>query len=92
MDDRQRDLSNYRIAEADDSLKVAEHCLKEGWDKDVMGYFNKEYVAKETFPREIGRRLGALQKVREKSVMISTLLREKKQRNSFRRRRSSLLR
>ena len=67
MDDRQRDLSNYRIAEADDSLKVAEHCLKEGWYKDVMGYFNKEYVAKETFPREIGRKLGALQKVREKS-------------------------
>ena len=80
----------------DDSLKVAEHCLKEGWykdsinrsyyaafyavkavlalstvdfkrHKDVMGYFNKEYVAKETFPREIGRKLGALQKVREKS-------------------------
>ena len=51
----------------DDSLKVAEHCLKEGWYKDVMGYFNKEYVAKETFPREVGRKLGALQKVREKS-------------------------
>ena len=96
MDDRQRDLSNYRITEADDSLKVAEHCLKEGWykdsinrsyyaafyavkavlalstvdfkrHKDVMGYFNKEYVAKEIFPREIGRKLGALQKVREKS-------------------------
>ena len=96
MDDRQRDLSNYRITEADDSLKVAEHCLKEGWykdsinrsyyaafyavkavlalstvdfkrHKDVMGYFNKEYVAKETFPREVGRKLGALQKVREKS-------------------------
>ena len=96
MDDRQRDLSNYRIAEADDSLKVAEHCLKEGWykdsinrsyysafyavkavlalstvdfkrHKDVMGYFNKESVAKEIVPREIGRKLGALQKVREKS-------------------------
>ena len=96
MDDRQRDLSNYRITEADDRLKVAEHCLKEGWykdsinrsyyaafyavkavlalstvdfkrHKDVMGYFNKEYVAKEIFPREIGRKLGALQKVREKS-------------------------
>lgn len=51
----------------DDSLKVAEHCLKEGWYKDVMGYFYKEYVAKEIFPREIGRKLGALQKVREKS-------------------------
>lgn len=96
MDERQGDLSNYRIAEANDSLKVALHCLKEGlykdsinrsyyaafyavkavlalstvdfkWYKDVMGYFNKEYVAKEIFPREIGRKLGTLQKVREKS-------------------------
>ena len=32
-----------------------------------MGYFNKEYVAKEVFPREIGRKLGTLQRVREKS-------------------------
>ena len=82
MDERQKDLSNYRITEADDSLKVAAHCLKEGLykdsinrsyyaafyavkavlalstvdfkrHKDVMGYFNKEYVAKEVFPREI---------------------------------------
>lgn len=96
MDERQGDLSNYRIAEANDSLKVALHCLKEGlykdsinrsyyaafyavkavlalstvdfkWYKDVMGYFNKEYVAKEIFSREIGRKLGTLQKVREKS-------------------------
>ena len=35
--------------------------------KDVMGYFNKEYVAKEIFPRELGRRIGILQRVREKS-------------------------
>lgn len=96
MDERQKNLSNYRIAEAEDSLKVAEHCLKEGLykdsinrsyyaafyavkailalstvdfkrHKDVMGYFNKEYVAKEIFPREIGRKLGTLQRVREKS-------------------------
>ena len=96
MDERQKDLSDYRIAEADDSLKVAEHCLKEGLykdsinrsyyaafyaikavlalstvdfkrHKDVMGYFNKEYVAKEVFPREMGRKLGTLQRLREKS-------------------------
>ncbi len=29
MDERQKDLSNYRITEADDSLKVADYCLKE---------------------------------------------------------------
>ena len=96
MDERQKNLSNYRIAEAEDSLKVAAHCLKEGLykdsinrsyyaafyavkailalstvdfkrHKDVMGYFNKEYVDKEIFPREIGRKLGTLQRVREKS-------------------------
>jgi uncharacterized protein (UPF0332 family) len=96
LDERQKNLSNYRIAEAEDSLKVAAHCLKEGLykdsinrsyyaafyavkailalstvdfkrHKDVMGYFNKEYVAKEIFPREIGRKLGTLQRVREKS-------------------------
>lgn len=96
MDERQKNLSNYRIAEAEDSLKVAAHCLKEGLykdsinrsyyaafyavkailalstvdfkrHKDVMGYFNKEYVAKEIFQREIGRKLGTLQRVREKS-------------------------
>ena len=96
MDERQKDLSKYRITEADDSLKVAAHCLKEGLykdsinrsyyaalyavkavlaldtvdfkrHKDVMGYFNKEYVAKEVFTREIGRKIGTLQRVREKS-------------------------
>lgn len=35
--------------------------------KAVMGYFNKEYVANEVFPREIGRKLGTLQRAREKS-------------------------
>lgn len=37
------------------------------WHKDVMGYFNKEYVAKELFPRELGRRLAILKQLREKS-------------------------
>lgn len=35
--------------------------------KDVMGYFNREYVAKEIFLRELGRRLGILKQLREKS-------------------------
>lgn len=96
MDERQKDLSNYRILEAYDSLKVAKHCLEESLyrdsinrsyyaafyavkavlalstvdfkrHKDVMAYFNKEYVATGVFPREIGRKLGTLQRVREKS-------------------------
>ena len=35
--------------------------------KDVIGYFNKEYVATGVFPRELGRRLGTLKQYREKS-------------------------
>lgn len=35
--------------------------------KDVMGYFNKTFVAEEVFPREFGRGLARLQQKREKS-------------------------
>lgn len=96
MDSRQKDLSDYRINEAGDSLKAARNCLDDGLykdainrsyyaafyavkavlalgtvdfkrHKDVMAYFNKEYVAKGIFPREMGRKLGTLQRIREKS-------------------------
>ena len=42
MDERQKDLSAYRITEADDSLKVADHCLKEGLYKNSI---NRSYYA-----------------------------------------------
>ena len=96
MDHRQEELSRYRIQEAKNSLKVAEHCLKEGLykdsinrsyyaafyaikavlalgtidfkrHKDVVAYFNKEYVATNVFPRELGKRLRMLKQLREKS-------------------------
>jgi len=35
--------------------------------KDVVSYFNKNYVASEIFQREIGKGLGRLQQKREKS-------------------------
>lgn len=35
--------------------------------KDVIAYFNKEYVATEKFDRELGRKLGTLKQIREKS-------------------------
>lgn len=35
--------------------------------KDVIAYFNKEYVATGIFERELGRRLGTLKQLREKS-------------------------
>ena len=97
MDNRQEELSRYRIQEAKDSLKVAEHCLKRRTvqrdsinrsyytafyaikavlalgtidfkrHKDVVAYFNKEYVATGIFSRELGRKLGMLKQLREKS-------------------------
>ena len=96
MDNRQVDLSKYRLQESKDSLRVAEHCLNERLykdsinrsyyaafysvkavlalgtvdfkrHKDVMAYFNKEFVATNIFPRELGRRLGTLKQLREKS-------------------------
>ena len=96
MDERQIDLSKYRMQEAKDSLRVAERCLSDGFykdsinrsyyaafycikavlalgtvdfkrHKDVMAYFNKEYVATNVFPRELGRKLSTLKQLREKS-------------------------
>lgn len=35
--------------------------------KDVIGYFNKTYIATEKFPKELGRRTARLQQMRERS-------------------------
>ena len=35
--------------------------------KDVVAYFNKEYVSTGIFSREVGRRLATLKQLREKS-------------------------
>lgn len=35
--------------------------------KDAVGYFNRNYVATEIFPREIGKKLGRLKQERESS-------------------------
>ena len=96
MDNRQKELSVYRLQQADESLKASRNCLENGFykdsinrsyysafyaikavlalgtidfkrHKDVIAYFNKEYVATEIFPRELGRKLGTLKQLREKS-------------------------
>lgn len=111
MDNRRADLSKYRLQEAQDSLRVAEHCLKEGLykdsinrsyyaafysvkavlaldtvdfkrHKDVMGYFNKNYVATGLFPRDLGRLLGRLKQLREKSDYDDFYLASKDQASS----------
>lgn len=96
MDNRQKELSNYRMQEAEDSLRVAKQCLIDNFfkdsinrsyysafyaikavlalgtvdfkrHKDVVAYFNQNFVATDVFPRELGRRLGMLKQLREKS-------------------------
>lgn len=96
MDNRQVDLSKYRLQEAKDTLQVSSNCLRDGFykdtinrsyysafyaikavlalgvvdfkrHKDVVAYFNKEYVATGIFSREVGRRLATLKQLREKS-------------------------
>ena len=96
MDNRKKELSVYRLKQAEESLKASENCFENGFykdsinrsyysafysvkavlafetvdfkrHKDVVVYFNKEYVATGLFPRNFGRRLGTLKQLREKS-------------------------
>lgn len=85
-------MCDYRISQAEDSLKAAKisyenglfkdsinrlyYAIKavlalEGIDfkrhKDAIGYFNKSYVATDKFSRALGRKIGMLKQLREKS-------------------------
>lgn len=35
--------------------------------KDVIAYFNKEFVASEKFPKLLGRKIGSLKQIREEA-------------------------
>ena len=107
MDNRQKELSEYRVQEADNSLKASMNCLNSGLykdsinrsyyaafyaikailalgtvdfkrHKDVVAYFNKEYVATGVFPRELGKRIGTLKQLREKSDYDDFYIKKKK--------------
>ena len=96
MDNRQKDLCDYRLSQAEDSIKVAKMSYENGLlkdsinrsyyasfyaikavlalekidfkrHKDAIAYFNKSYVATDRFPRELGRKIGMLKQLREKS-------------------------
>ncbi len=96
MQDKNRDLSIYRLQNATETLEVANDCLKNGHyrdainrsyyaafyaakavlaieevdfkrHKDVVAYFNKEYIATEKLSKDTGRKLARLQQKREKS-------------------------
>ena len=96
MEDRQKELSIYRVEQAEESLKDSKKCFDNGFykdsinrsyysalysikavlalgtidfkrHKDVIAYFNKEYVATDIFPRTLGRKIGILKQIREES-------------------------
>lgn len=70
MNDKKEDLCIYRIRNAVETLGVAVLALEEidfKRHKDAVAYFNKTYIAKEIFPREMGKRLGRLKQERENS-------------------------
>lgn len=96
MQDKNRELSFYRLGLAKETLANAKLCIDnyfyrdavnrayyaafyavkavlaiEGIDfkrhKDVMAYFNRTYVATEIFPKDLGKKLGRIQMMREDS-------------------------
>lgn len=96
MTDKKKELSNYRLAQAKETLVVSKECYggqhyKDSINrayyavfyaikavlalgevdfkrhKDVIAYFNRNYVASDIFERDFGRKLGRLQQKREKS-------------------------
>lgn len=96
MPNRQKELSDYRIQQAEESLTVAKNCFDSQFykdcinrsyysvfysikailalgtvdfkrHKDVVAYFNKEYVATGIFARELGRKIGNLKQICEES-------------------------
>ena len=95
MDNRQIDLSKYRIQESKDSLIVAENCLNDGFykdainrsyysafyaikailaldtvdfkrHKDVVAYFNKEYVATGILPERNWEKIRNIKTIKRK--------------------------
>lgn len=96
MDNKEKDLCEYRIASALETMETAKWCAEnkhykdainrcyyaafyatkavlalESVDfkrhKDVVAYFNKNYIATDKFPREVGKKLANLQRKRENS-------------------------
>ena len=62
------EVARYKWEQAKDDLKTAEiEPIAFKKHKDTLGYFNKNYVNKEIFPREIGRKISRLEVIRHKS-------------------------
>lgn len=103
MDNKEKDLCNYRLNSALETIETANWCVAnrhykdainrcyyaafyavkavlalESVDfkrhKDVVAYFNKNYIATNKFPRDVGKNLANLQRKRENSDYDDFLL------------------
>ena len=48
-------------------METAKWCVSNKHYKDVVSYFNKNYIATDKFSREVGKKLANLQRKRENS-------------------------
>ena len=96
MDSKEKDLCDYRMNNALETIETANWCVENKHykdainrcyyaafyatkavlaldsidfkrHKDVVAYFNKNYIAAEKLPREVGKKLANLQRKRENS-------------------------
>ena len=74
MQDKEKELSKYRLSLANETLANAKMCLDNQFFRDcinrsyyAVAYFNKKYVAADIFPKELGKRLGRIKMIREES-------------------------
>lgn len=73
------EVARYKWEQAKDDLKTAEiEPIAFKKHKDTLGYFNKNYVNKEIFPREIGRKYPGWRLSVIRVVMIPFILRVRK--------------
>lgn len=73
------EVARYKWEQAKDDLKTAEiEPIAFKKHKDTLGYFNKNYVNKEIFPREIGRKYSGWRLSVIRVIMIPFILRGRK--------------
>lgn len=73
------EVARYKWEQAKDDLKTAEiEPIAFKKHKDTLGYFNKNYVNKEIFPREIGRKYPGWRLSAIRVIMIPFILRVRK--------------
>lgn len=103
MDNKERELSLYRLENALSTLEIARFCMEKKHyrdsinrcyysafyavkavlaleridfkrHKDVVGYFNKQYVATDIFSKDLGKNLGICNNYEKKVITMIFIL------------------